>query len=427
LSTSAGPRSEVISIAQAAGMLGVKPATVYAYISRGLLSSSRLPDDRRSWLSRTEVEEFARRRGARPLAAPLPLDLPLPEAASTAPAGTSVGWIADDRLLFRGLDATELAVSVPYAEVAELLWTGVIAPGRLHRLDARLRRSIQRTQAAMPGSSLPLDRLKATAILLGAADPFRYDLSRPAVLSAARTLAPAFVESLPSLAATEATDDRSPGIDGRDIDGADDLATRLWSRLAPAPPREAQLALLSAALVLLAEHGLGPSTRAAREAAASAADPYSVVLAGMSVASGLLLGGGSSLAVQAWLEEIDTVAAVSRVLADRLLRGDKVSGFGQPRYRVPDPRAELLLELLAASQGDPERQHIVTAVVAAVRERRGLAPNAEFALGAMCFVHGMPRGAGEAVLVIARCAGWIAHAVEEYEATPGPHAPLSRT
>ena len=188
-----------------------------------------------------------------------------------------------------------------------------------------------------------------------------------------------------------------------------------------------QLALLSAALVLLAEHGLGPSTRAAREAAASAADPYSVVLAGMSVASGLLLGGGSSLAVQAWLEEIDTVAAVSRVLADRLLRGDKVSGFGQPRYYGPDPRAALLLELLAASQGDPERQRIVAAVVAAVRERRGLAPNAEFALGAMCFVHGMPRGAGEAVLVIARCAGWIAHAVEEYEATPGPHAPLSRT
>jgi citrate synthase len=371
LSTSAGPRSDVISITQAAGVLGVKPATVYAYISRGQLSSSRLPDDRRSWLSRTEVEEFARRRGARPLAAPLPLDLRLPEAASTAPAETSVGWIADDRLLFRGLDATELAVSVPYAEVAELLWTGGIAPGRLHRLDARLRRSIQRAQAAMPGSSLPLDRLKATAILLGAADPFRYDLSRPAVLSAARTLAPAFVESLPLLAATEATDDRSPGIDGRDIDGADDLTARLWSRLAPVRPREEQLALLSAALVLLAEHGLGPSTRAAREAAASAADPYSVVLAGMSVASGLLLGGGSSLAVQAWLEEIDTVAAV--------------------------------------------------------RERRALAPNAEFALGAMCFVHGMPRGAGEAVLVIARCAGWIAHAVEEYEATPGPHAPLSRT
>jgi citrate synthase len=424
LSTSAGPRSDVISIAQAAGVLGVKPATVYAYISRGQLSSTRLPDDRRSWLSRTEVEEFARRRGARPLAAPLPLEVLPPDTAEIAPAGTAVGWIADDRLLFRGRDATDLAVSVPYAEVAELLWTGAPAPGRLRSLDPRLRRSIHRTQATMPGSSLPLDRLKATAILLGAADPFRYDLSRPAVLSAARTLAPAFVESLPVLAAAEAPDHDHH--DHHDH-GSDTLTTRLWHRLATVRPRTTQLALLSAALVLLAEHGLGPSTRAAREAAASAADPYSVVLAGMSVASGLLLGGGSSLAVQAWLEEIDTVTAVPQVLADRMLRGDKVSGFGQPRYRGPDPRAALLLELLAASEGDPERQRIVAAVVAAVRERRGLAPNAEFALGAMCFVHGMPRGAGEAVLVIARCAGWIAHAVEEYEAAPGPHAPLSRT
>jgi citrate synthase len=410
LSTSAGPRNEVISIAQAAGVLGVKPATVYAYISRGRLSSSRLPDDRRSWLSRAEVEEFSRRRRARPSVTPLPVPAPGP-----ARPETDVGWITGDRPLFRGHDATELALSVPYAEVAELLWTGVLAPGRLSRLDARLRRAIQRAQAALPGSSLPLDRLKATTILLGATDPFRYDLSRPAVLSAARTLAPAFVESLPVLAERPADDQRP-----------DDLTGRLWQRLTPATPHEAQLALLSAALVLLAEHGLGPSTRAAREAAASAADPYSVVLAGMSVASGLLMGGGSSLAVQAWLEEIDTVTAVPRVLSDRLLRGDKLSGFGQPRYRGPDPRAALMLDLLAVSRGDPERQRIVAAVVAAVRERRGLAPNAEFALGAMCFVHGMPRGAGEAVLVIARCAGWIAHAVEEYEATPGPHAPLTR-
>jgi citrate synthase len=139
----------------------------------------------------------------------------------------------------------------------------------------------------------------------------------------------------------------------------------------------------------------------------------------MSVASGLLLGGGSSLAVQAWLAEIDSADAVPRVLADRLLRGDRVSGFGQPRYQGSDPRATLLLRLLAASQGDPERQRIVRAVIRTVWDRRHLAPNAEFALGAMCFVHRMPRGAGEAIFVIARSSGWIAHAVEVYDTAPG--------
>ena len=91
-----------------------------------------------------------------------------------------------------------------------------------------------------------------------------------------------------------------------------------------------------------------------------------------------------------------------------------MSGFGQPRYRRRDPRAATLLELLAESQADPERLRIVNAAVDLVRRRRGLEPNAEFALGALCFVHSMSEGAGEAVFVIGRCAGWIAHALEVY-------------
>ncbi|MGW2509877.1 helix-turn-helix domain-containing protein, partial [Streptomyces scopuliridis] len=68
MSLTAQRRDDVMSVSQAAKMLGVKPSTVYAYISRGLLSSTRLPEDRRSWLSRAEVEAFAHRPGARPVA-----------------------------------------------------------------------------------------------------------------------------------------------------------------------------------------------------------------------------------------------------------------------------------------------------------------------------------------------------------------------
>ncbi|MBO3682100.1 citrate/2-methylcitrate synthase [Streptomyces sp. NEAU-YJ-81] len=98
----------------------------------------------------------------------------------------------------------------------------------------------------------------------------------------------------------------------------------------------------------------------------------------------------------------------------------------QPRYPGADPRAAAMMTLLADSGGDEDRQHIVREVVDLVRSRRNLAPNAEFALGAMCFVHRMPRGAGEAVFVIARSAGWIAHAIEEYETAPGMKTPLTR-
>jgi citrate synthase len=44
-----------------------------------------------------------------------------------------------------------------------------------------------------------------------------------------------------------------------------------------------------------------------------------------------------------------------------------------------------------------------------------LHPNIDFALGVFAEAFGMVAGAGEAIFVIARCAGWIAHGLEEYD------------
>jgi citrate synthase len=41
-------------------------------------------------------------------------------------------------------------------------------------------------------------------------------------------------------------------------------------------------------------------------------------------------------------------------------------------------------------------------------------PNLDFALGALCHVARMPPEAGTAIFAVARTAGWIAHAAEEY-------------
>jgi citrate synthase len=54
--------------------------------------------------------------------------------------------------------------------------------------------------------------------------------------------------------------------------------------------------------------------------------------------------------------------------------------------------------------------------VRAEAPRRHLpAPNVDFALGTFTRVSGMITGAGEAIFAIARTAGWLAHAMEEYE------------
>jgi citrate synthase len=48
----------------------------------------------------------------------------------------------------------------------------------------------------------------------------------------------------------------------------------------------------------------------------------------------------------------------------------------------------------------------------------GVAPNVDFALAALGHVTSMPTDSGEALFVIPRTAGWIAHAIEELDERP---------
>jgi citrate synthase len=63
--------------------------------------------------------------------------------------------------------------------------------------------------------------------------------------------------------------------------------------------------------------------------------------------------------------------------------------------------------------GSP-RLAVADAVLAEARRRALPEPNIDFALAALADAAGMIRGAGEAVFAVARSAGWLAHALEEY-------------
>lgn len=85
-------------------------------------------------------------------------------------------------------------------------------------------------------------------------------------------------------------------------------------------------------------------------------------------------------------------------------------GFGHLIYRRADPRAEYLLDRL------PDGAH--TMLVAQLRERRGWFPNVELAIAAFAMTYGLPDTSGELLFTVSRMAGWIAHALEEYDAEP---------
>src|SRR5581483_11490117 len=195
------------------------------------------------------------------------------------------------------------------------------------------------------------------------------------------------------------------------------IAARLWAGLTPLPPGAAHIAALDAALVLVADHELAVSTLAARVAASARADPYSVVSTGLGVLAGSL-HGGAGREVVALLEEVGEPGRAGRVVGERLRAGARIPGLGHAVYRERDPRADHLLPRVAALALLPGRWQVVEAVLAIVEERLEVLVNIDFALGALAFAAGMRRDASEAIFGVARAAGWLAHALEEYGEAP---------
>ena len=108
-----------VSAEEAARMLGVSRQTLYAYVSRGLVTALPGPDQRQSRYPREAVAELAerRRRGRRPKEiAKTALDWGLPVLE------TKLTLIERERLYFRGVDAVALSEEASLEDVACLLW-----------------------------------------------------------------------------------------------------------------------------------------------------------------------------------------------------------------------------------------------------------------------------------------------------------------
>jgi citrate synthase len=409
----------LLSTEEVARRLGVKLATVYAYVSRGLLSSRRNADGKGSLFAEPDVDEFlaGRRRGPTP------------------GIRTGITLIEDGGLYYRGRDACVLARTTTYEAVATLLWTGELAhvdlvapPGLLELARAVLR--------PLPATARTTDRLRVIVAAAAAADPLRFDTSPTAVVATARAVLATMVTALP-IASGELAASRKPAASAASREpaasldpaaslepatplepAASPIAAALWERLTPRPPTDHDRQVLNAALILVADHDIAASTLAARVAASTRAHPYAVVGAGLAALDGPLHGGASGLAHDLLAEALhhrDPVVAV----AGRLRSDGHLPGFGHSLYPGGDPRARTLFDLL----GDGPAQAAADRIAEAMRSRSGVHPTIDLALAAFTLQHGMPAEAGEAIFAVARTAGWLAHALEEYADRPSRFRP----
>ena len=393
--TAPGHPERRLSTKETAELLGVKPETVYAYVSRGQLGSRREPGGRGSTFDAKEVEALARRNKR--------------ESSGSSGSGgelsvrTRITLIEKDRYFFRGVDATELAARHSYEEIAEWLWTGEMRPGITFTAPRASVAVARRAVDALPEHTGPTDRLRVAAIAAATADPLRFDLSEDAVLGTARTLIPTLVAALPPVRRTHR--DEGP------------LAHRLWARLSGQEADEASLRALDTALGLLVDHDLAASTLAVRVAASARAHAYAAVSSGLGVLEGPLHGAASGLAHRMLLDVLDQGSAAP-VVADELRAGRRIPGLGHRLYPGEDPRARALFALLKDVPGAGPALAAARDIVATTARHTPLHANVDLALAVLTVSSGMPSTAGETIFAVARTAGWIAHALEEYGERP---------
>jgi citrate synthase len=193
-------------------------------------------------------------------------------------------------------------------------------------------------------------------------------------------------------------------------------------------PTAEQRFFLDLLLVAIAEHGMMPTSVAARMTLA--ADPGSLqgaVAAGILGCGPVILGTAESCArlledAQARVAAGEAPAAVAADVAGRIhAASGKLPGFGHPVHRPLDPRAERILELADARR--VSGPHVLLARhlrdSAADAWGRPLTMNVSMPIAAVMLDLGFGSATVKAVPILARTAGLLAHLAEEQQQPVG--------
>src|SRR5579859_3336170 len=401
---------------EAAWALNVSVATLYAYVSRGLVRSEAAGGSRhdrryrREDVERLRARQQQRRDPDRAAEQALSWGVPVLESSLTL--------IADGRLYYRGRDALALAQTATFEQVAELLWLGA-EPGRGDNMATataaatteamQAGRGLLRAHAAwlqmLPGAT-PIETFQAVLPLAARHDPAAYDLRLGAVAQTGGRIL-----GLLSEAATYPA-----------VTGSGRVAERLaqgWRRGPRKNPdtgrRAAQaVRLIEAALILCADHELNTSAFTARCVASVRGTPYQVVIAALAALQGWRHGGTSDR-VEALFDEAGSPDRARAAIGAWLKRGVALPGFGHPLYPEGDPRARTLIDMAAEAAPRARELALARAITQAAEALTGERPTIDFGLVVVRRALGLPRGAALGLFALGRTVGWIAHAMEQYQ------------
>lgn len=371
-----------LSAREAAAELSISPATLYAYVSRGLIQSEPGETSRSRRYRADDVRALKHRR--------------MPAGDQSAIAGNADVPVLDSAIteigregpLYRGTPAVSLAEHASLEQVATLLWdvsaSDPFASDNLPFVSPAMAEILRAAWQARP-----VDRAIAVLSLAADADPHAFNRT-----SEGRAAAGARILRL----VTGAMLGRAPSSRPAHLEIAD-----AWCDSRGAD-------LIRRALVLLADHELNTSAFTVRCAASTGISLYDAIIAGLAALKGPRHGGAGPRASHfvASLESGDAQA----LIRERVALGERVPGFGHFLYPNGDPRATALLAALKKAKAP---QRLVTDVPGWVTEATGEIANIDYALAVLVRLLAMPAGSELALFAIARITGWVAHAIEQLQ------------
>lgn len=376
----------LLSSKQACELLQVKPATLYTYVSRGLIRKVAGRNQKERLYLTEDVESLAAkaeaRRGHRAVAVgALRFGDPVLD--------TEITSAGPDKLLYRGHDVLLLVQDgLRFESVAEILWKVPATEGPWPRVKSSLlsRQSMAPTlwrfAQLLPRLALADAGLHHHA---GGPDPHR-----------ARHIVQALSASLGA----------KPGANP----ARDSIAGTVAQRLGLS---DEAISPINTALVLVADHELNISTFAARVAASGGADLYASVGAALYAFSGPRHGGAPAR-IAALVDEVGSAKQAPAMIRARLDRGEPVPGFGHPLYARGDPRtAPLVTAAIEIAARGNKKLATVLAIEAVMQDLGPHEMTVDGGLVALAYALGLGPEAATALFCVGRAAGWAAHVFEQ--------------
>lgn len=392
-------RDEVLEI------LGIKPQTLYAYVSRGIIRALPRPGRRSNLYLGDDVERIRSRGAARAGLGAI--------AASAMQWGepiiaTNITQITEAGPRYRNRLAVDLARSnASFETVAEFLWEGTWVE-QAHGWAAPRTPAAVISQLAKGANSSRNPHVMQLMILgvglLGVSHGSRRERAVSGIAQALliRQAIRVIAGVLGFL---------GPQRRFLELRPQETIASGV-ARAFGLEPSIDVLRAINAMLVLDLDHELTSSTFSARIAASVGADLHACLGAALNTHYTEITGARADKVEELFGLRRDQGAILRRV-EGMLASAQRVPGFDHPFYPNGDPRAAILLAL-ARGLGKGKRSVVaMLGTVDQLQEKLGLRPSFDLGAVAVCRALGLPPQTASGLRSLARTAGWAAHVAEQ--------------